>query len=185
MSAKQLFVGNLPFSVQWQDLKDLFREAGWFVFFWKIIRPVKKFEGNVVRADVATTPTGKSRGFGTVLLSTHDETIEAINKFNNFVWHGRKLEVREDRASSESYHVSESHHVSDFLAPRENYEGGSGRALYVGNLPFSVGWMDLKDFFRQAGHVVRAEVPIDFHGRSKGFGIVVMSSVEDARKAIG
>ncbi|KAI5278285.1 hypothetical protein KEM52_004742, partial [Ascosphaera acerosa] len=27
----------------------------------------------------------------------------------------------------------------------------AGRQLYVGNLPYTVGWQDLKDLFRQAG----------------------------------
>lgn len=56
--------------------------------------------------------------------------------------------------------------------------------MYIGNLPWSVGWQDLKDLFRQAGTVVRADIPQDYQGRSKGFGTVVMQSVEDARKAV-
>ncbi|KAJ3115358.1 hypothetical protein HK098_006995, partial [Nowakowskiella sp. JEL0407] len=116
-------------------------------------------------------PNGRSRGFGTVLLSSQEETNNAIHAFNGFEWHGRKLEVREDRGSPQS-----------FSKPQES--SLSGRALYVGNLPFSVGWMDLKDFFRQVGNVQRADVPMDYQGRSRGFGTVVMSSAEDAQKAI-
>lgn len=59
------------------------------------------------------------------------------------------------------------------------------RSLYVGNLPYSVQWQDLKDLMRNAGNVVRADIPADYQGRSKGYGIVVMSSVDDARKAVG
>ena len=50
---RHLFVGNLPFNCQWQDLKDLFRTAG-----------------NILRADVTVGPDGRSRGFGTVLYAT-------------------------------------------------------------------------------------------------------------------
>ena len=57
------------------------------------------------------------------------------------------------------------------------------RALYVGNLPYSVGWQDLKDLFRNAGNVIRADIPTDWQNRSKGFGTIVMGSVEEARKA--
>jgi RNA recognition motif-containing protein len=56
--------------------------------------------GNVVRADVAQSPAGKSRGFGTVLFSTIEEATAAVARFNNYEWHGRKIEVREDRAVS-------------------------------------------------------------------------------------
>ncbi|KAJ3053969.1 hypothetical protein HK102_011599, partial [Quaeritorhiza haematococci] len=82
VAGRQLFVGNLPFIVGWQDLKDLFRGAG-----------------SVIRADVATSPTGRSRGFGTVLFATVEEAQNAIATLNNFEWHGRKIEVREDRLS--------------------------------------------------------------------------------------
>jgi len=56
----------------------------------------------------------------------------------------------------------------------------------VGNLPYTYGWQELKDLFRSTkGEVVRADVFKDFQGRSKGYGIVQMKSVEDAVRAIG
>ncbi|KAI8845406.1 hypothetical protein BC829DRAFT_445749 [Chytridium lagenaria] len=177
-AGRQLFVGNLPFSVMWQDLKDLFREAG-----------------TIVRADVALTPAGKSRGFGTVLFSTIEEGNIAINRFNNYEWHGRKIEVREDRAvnAGQSFHGGSINGAETDGSPAVNvpFPGTTTdasnlntRALYVGNLPYSVGWQDLKDLFRKAGNVVRSDIPTDHQNRSKGFGTVVMSSVEEARKAV-
>ncbi|KAI9203026.1 uncharacterized protein BJ171DRAFT_425876, partial [Polychytrium aggregatum] len=56
--------------------------------------------------------------------------------------------------------------------------------LFVGNLPYSVGWQDVKDLFRQAGNVVRSDIPLDYQGRSKGFGTVLMGTIEDARAAV-
>lgn len=49
MAGRQLYVGNLPFNVQWQELKDMFRHVG-----------------NVVRAEVQVDNVGRSRGFGQV-----------------------------------------------------------------------------------------------------------------------
>ncbi|KAJ3299898.1 hypothetical protein HDU76_006202 [Blyttiomyces sp. JEL0837] len=208
-AGRQLFVGNLPFIVGWQDLKDLFRETG-----------------HVVRADVAESSAGKSRGFGTVLFATVEEAKNAINAFNNYEWHGRKIEVREDRAVSGSaaagagapaaaggagYNAQtngadaagqfnnknksgpkridgEGDAENATAAPVAGATNGDNiavRALYVGNLPYSVGWQDLKDLFRNAGNVVRADVPMDYQSRSKGFGTVQMSTVEEARKAVG
>ncbi|KAJ3121384.1 hypothetical protein HK100_012404 [Physocladia obscura] len=186
-AGKQLFIGNLPFIVGWQDLKDLFREVG-----------------TVVRADVALAPNGKSRGFGTVLFSSSEDAANAIASYNNYEWHGRKIEVREDRASTGAPFVPAFRAQNNTSVAPLSLDGSvdasvnvplpgtaidvstvNVRALYVGNLPYSVGWQDLKDLFRNAGNVVRSDIPSDYQGRSKGFGTVTMSTVEEARKAIG
>ncbi|KAA1106777.1 hypothetical protein PGT21_000293 [Puccinia graminis f. sp. tritici] len=39
--------------------------------------------------------------------------------------------------------------------------------VYVGNLPYAVGWRELKDFMREAGEVSFAEVLMGNDGRSK------------------
>ncbi|TFK21619.1 hypothetical protein FA15DRAFT_72863 [Coprinopsis marcescibilis] len=75
-----LFVGNLPYRVRWQDLKDLFRRAG-----------------TVLRADVSLGPDNRSRGYGTVLLGTAEDAGRAIDLFNGYEWQTRVLEVRVDR----------------------------------------------------------------------------------------
>ncbi|KAI8806419.1 RNA-binding domain-containing protein [Cladochytrium replicatum] len=170
VARRQLFVGNLPFAVGWQELKDLFRAAG-----------------NVLRTDVAMTPQGRSRGFGTVLFETDEEARNAIAQFNNYEWLGRRIEVREDRAVSGAAAPPAGAPATQ-RTPTPTANGGSGgavgRGLYVGNLPYSVGWQDLKDLFRAAGNVVRADIPQDYQGRSKGFGTVTMGTAEEARKAI-
>ena len=81
---------------------------------------------------------------------------------------------------------------------------GGARQVYVANvssaphviklilliylqLPYNVGWQDLKDLFRQAavtGSVIRADVHLAQDGRPKGSGIVAFDTPEDARNAI-
>lgn len=78
---RQVFVSNLPYRVSWQDLKDLFRNAG----------------VEVVRADVMSFPDGKSKGMGTVLFATEEDAKKAIYEYNDYDWEGRKLVVRLDR----------------------------------------------------------------------------------------
>lgn len=75
-----LFVGNLPFHCQWQDLKDLFRAAG-----------------NIQRADVALTAEGKSRGFGTVLFASPEDAQNAVRIYHGYEYSGRTLKVHFDR----------------------------------------------------------------------------------------
>lgn len=61
-------VTQLPFHCQWQDLKDLFRQAG-----------------TIKRADVALGHDGRSRGFGTVVFATEADAERAVNMFNGCV----------------------------------------------------------------------------------------------------
>ncbi|KAN0063386.1 hypothetical protein ACQY0O_004552 [Thecaphora frezii] len=79
-AGRVLFVGNLPFHCQWQDLKDLFRAAG-----------------NIQRADVAIGPEGRSRGFGTVLFATQEDAQNAVRLYHGYEYSGRTLKVHFDR----------------------------------------------------------------------------------------
>jgi len=67
--------------------------------------------------------------------------------------------------------------------------GGSSNAppgtrVFVRNLPFSVKWQDLKDKFREAGRIVRADIKTNDDGRSKGCGTVTFESTDDANRAV-
>jgi RNA recognition motif-containing protein len=57
--------------------------------------------------------------------------------------------------------------------------------LYVGRLPYHMTDQDLADLFVQYGQVLSASVIVDRDtGRSKGFGFVEMSTVQEARAAM-
>ena len=56
--------------------------------------------------------------------------------------------------------------------------------LYVGNLPWSIDDVKLKELFSSYGEISEAIVIIDkFSKRSKGFGFVTFSNEEDGKKA--
>ena len=74
--AEKLFVGNLPFSVT----EDRLREA--FAPF-----------GTVESADIATGPDGRSRGFGFVEMATLEETETAMRVLNGSTLDGRTIRV--------------------------------------------------------------------------------------------
>jgi RNA recognition motif-containing protein len=60
-----------------------------------------------------------------------------------------------------------------------------GNRLYVGNLPYSVTELDLRDLFSPMGTVTEAKIVTDREtGRPRGFGFVEMSSEAEAKKAI-
>jgi RNA recognition motif-containing protein len=59
--------------------------------------------GHVIRADVSSFPSGRSKGFGTVTFGSETEAEKAIDLFHDYDWQGRRLEVREDLKTS-TYH---------------------------------------------------------------------------------
>jgi hypothetical protein len=77
---RHLFVRNIPFNCQWQDLKDLFRAAG-----------------QILRADIVLGPDGRSKGHGTVLFATPEDAINALQMFNGYEFQGRTLKVHFDK----------------------------------------------------------------------------------------
>ncbi|KAG2041229.1 hypothetical protein BDR03DRAFT_856733, partial [Suillus americanus] len=174
---------QLPYRVRWQDLKDLFRRAG-----------------TVLRADVSLGPDNRSRGYGTVLLATAEDAGRAIDMLNGYCWQTRVLEVRPDRLGASVDEMGASlatrgtnGQPSGFPSSGNPFDentfgqdvvGGTGmKALFVGNLPFHIQWQDLKDLFRAAGAVARADVTVGPDGRSRGFGTVSFVTEDGAERA--
>jgi RNA recognition motif-containing protein len=61
----------------------------------------------------------------------------------------------------------------------------NNRKVYVGGLPYETTDDELTQTFAEAGTVESASVVMDrMTGRSRGFGFVVMSTEEEAQKAI-
>ncbi|KAH0356905.1 hypothetical protein KCU81_g35, partial [Aureobasidium melanogenum] len=58
------------------------------------------------------------------------------------------------------------------------------RRVYVGNLSYDVKWHHLKDFMRQAGEVIFADVLLLPNGMSKGCGIVEYATRDQAQNAV-
>lgn len=214
----QLQVRNLPYSVRWQDVKDLFRRTG-----------------TVLRADVHLTADKRSCGTGSVLFATEEDALRAIDTLHGYTWQGRVLDVQLERDAPPSNAPHRSSEAStprtgeatpaartpnsalfpgfDSLpAPPTRFPGFAprrdgpelpwppmgmpapmpnqvslpfpGRVLFVGNLPFHCQWQDLKDLFRAAGNIQRADVALNGDGRSRGFGTVLFASPEDAQNAV-
>lgn len=79
--ATNLFVGNLPYSMDSDKMGQLFAQAG-----------------NVVSAKViADKYSGRSRGFGFVEMATDAEAKKAVEMFHNKEVDGRALVVNEAR----------------------------------------------------------------------------------------
>ncbi|PKS07075.1 hypothetical protein jhhlp_005672 [Lomentospora prolificans] len=127
-----------------------------------------------------------------VEYATREQAQNAVNTLSNQNLMGRLVYVREDREAEPRFIGSSGGRGGFGGGMQGGYSGygapgGGGRQIYVANLPYNVGWQDLKDLFRQAarnGAVIRADVHIGPDGRPKGSGIVVFESPDDARNAI-
>ena len=78
---RKLYVGNLPFQAEENELRDLFSQAG-------TVDTVR------VMRDGAT---GRARGFAFVEMSTDEEAQQAITALNGQQLGGRNLTVNEAR----------------------------------------------------------------------------------------
>ena len=196
---RRVYVGNLAWTVKWQDLKDVCREH----------LP----EHEVVRANVLMGRDGRSRGCAVVEFATAEGASAAIAQLQDLDVKGRQIFLREDRESG----IGSGGPTSSSTTPRKSWGappsqaaptksagafqpgqtsatsagGGDGdsslsRRVYVGNLAYEVRSQDLFDHFQKAGFgVLRADVMMIPHSnRSKGCGIVELSTQEDARNAI-
>ena len=82
---KNLFVGNLPFSISESDLRTLFEEYG-----------------SVERVSIITDrDTGKSRGFAFVEMADDQAAEKAIGGLNSKEFDGRALSVSEARPKTD------------------------------------------------------------------------------------
>merc|ERR1712187_999874 len=135
-----------------------------------------------------------SKGCAIVKYATPADAKRAIRTMTETSIRGRNIFVREDRESRDGP-VSERSRFLD----RDDRKSSSRRArsrsrsrsrgncrVFVGNLPYSATWQDLKDHMRDAGDVVFCDIikqPGTAMG-SKGCGLVEFASSRDARRAI-
>ncbi|KAJ4471323.1 hypothetical protein C8J55DRAFT_521364 [Lentinula edodes] len=180
----RVYVGNLSYDVRYRDLMEFMRGAGEVLF-----------------AEVLVTPMGVSKGCGIVEFSSTEDAQRAIRELSEMTLLGRPVYIREDRENDSRFGATPvpgkmgmAMAGQGFNAPppprpaSHNHFGHTqnnpGNQLYVGNLPYQAGWQDLKDLFRTAGNIIRADINIGADGRPKGSGTVVFETPKDAQQAI-
>ncbi|KAI3473269.1 hypothetical protein Pfo_030561 [Paulownia fortunei] len=111
--------------------------------------------------------------------------VLALSSINNYA-HPTSRFVRNVSVSSELEEEVEEggeEESLDFSGPEEP-SFSPDLKLFVGNLPFNVDSAALAGLFEQAGNVEMVEVIYDkLSGRSRGFGFVTMSTIEEAEAA--
>ncbi|KAI0718666.1 hypothetical protein C8T65DRAFT_803566 [Cerioporus squamosus] len=179
----RVYVGNLSYDVKYRDLMEFMRGAGEVLF-----------------AEVLITPTGISKGCGIVEYANQEDAQRAIRELSEQLLLGRPVFIREDRETESRFGATPVpgkigmamagqglHAAPPPRPPSHNHfnHNNPGNQLYVGNLPYQAGWQDLKDLFRSAGNIIRADINIGADGRPKGSGTVIFETAKDAAQAIG
>lgn len=180
----RVFIGNVPWAFKWQDLKDLCSKYG-----------------TITRSDIAMKD-GRSNGYGCVVFASAEDAQKCIENLAGEVVDGRELIVKLDekggifndpqkkirnnfRLDGVMQHQAFGNHRLSTLMPGAYRGGGGPRKIFVGNLPWSVKWQELKDLCRTfGGDILRCEIALDDKGRSKGFGIVTCADVGVAQNVI-
>ncbi|MBW0475713.1 hypothetical protein O181_015428 [Austropuccinia psidii MF-1] len=158
VQAHRVYIGNLPYAIGWRELKDFMREAGEVTF-----------------AEVLMGPDGRSKGCGVVEYSSGEGAQKAIAELSDKPLLGRPVFIREDRETQPRY----GHQPQRNSYPSPGFSSGAARQLFISGLALTVTWRTLKDLFRQAGTVLRADV-----NAGKGTGIILMSTDAEATNAI-
>ena len=130
-NSRRVYVGNLSWDVAWQDLKDHMRMG----------------DDKVLYAQVLMDKDGRSKGCGIVEYSSSEKAQEAIALFHDTELKGRTIFVREDREASSQQHP-----------PTQTTTKTATSCVFVSNLPWQVGWQDLKDYMRQTGNVEQVRI---------------------------
>jgi RNA recognition motif-containing protein len=168
----KVYVGNVSYSTSRESLESHFGSAG-----------------EVVDVFLPMNDRGQPKGWALVEFASAASADRAVEQLNDVEFEGRKLFVKPDSGKPQGGQQRGQR------SPRGGRGGSAARSpqrreytpgfqVYVGNLPWKTSWFELKDKFAEFGSVVRADVPRNEEGRSKGFGIVKFASEEDMENAI-
>ncbi|KAI8080477.1 hypothetical protein BDF21DRAFT_419098, partial [Thamnidium elegans] len=182
----KVFVGNLSFTSTEETLKDFFKDSG------EVLETIIIKKGP------------RPKGYGFVAFRTLEEAEKAVQNCDKKELDGREVSVqvanqREPRTSAEKKKkkrkskkprksVSEqdnesSNEESAKESQVEEVKPKPKTSVFVANLPLDITMMDLTELFKDY-QVESALVAIQRSGRSKGYGFVELTTVEEMNKVL-
>ncbi|KAH8856909.1 Myelin expression factor 2 [Schistosoma japonicum] len=188
VTSKRIVIANIPYDLNWQKLKELFREQIGFTGFLQLFKV-----------------NGRPNGMGLMEFKTLEGAQKAIETMHRFEIGDRKLVVREETArdaariasmevdgslpsdsnpSDSTNTVSSGPIYTPQVLSQMGIEGPVTDSVYVSNLDYSVTWRKLKDVFKLAGKVTSSIIKTDAEGNSRGVGILKFSHPYEAVQAV-
>lgn len=164
----KLFVGNLSWDTTSEQLDSAFAECG----------------GKVVSAEVMLKQDSRSRGWGIVEFASVEDADAALKNMDGSTIDGREIKVEFQKARPARNNTrSKPRRQRQARQYDDDAEAEPSKSIYIGNLPWTVDSGELESMFAEYS-VEEAEVKTGYDGRSRGYGIVAFSSVEEATDAI-
>jgi len=159
-----LYVKNIPLDMTEEKLKELVDNFGTTTSI------------RIMTAD------GKSRGFGFINFSSHEEAKACIAGLNNHEFpDGKHLFVARAQKKEEREKLLRERFEAMKLERQKKYAGVN---LYIKNLSDEVTDERLRTEFGPYGSIESAVVMRDNAGKSRGFGFVCFSAQEEANEAM-
>jgi len=171
-NAFRVYVGNLAWTVNSQDLEDHMAAIG-----------------GVVHAEVMQLSDGRSKGCGVVTFDNELSSQRAIQEMIDTNLKGRNIWLREFREESNGYRppkqISSPAGLGEAQSPSKDALGAPDACqVHVGNLPWSITSEQLLELCTEFGDIQSADVAINHAGRSRGYGLVIFASETDAEACI-
>lgn len=146
-----VYVGNMQFDVKESDLKEYFSQVG-----------------EVINTKIIYDPRGLSKGFGYVQFANIEASQQAVEKLNNEVYMGRRLNVQ---------YLAKP--AANRMTPSE-----PTKTLFIGNMNFEMSDEDVQDLFKDIKNCIDVRVAMDRRtGQARGFAHADFTDVESAQAA--
>ncbi|PKA57294.1 putative polyadenylate-binding protein [Apostasia shenzhenica] len=137
--------------------------------------------GKVNSAVVMKDEKGKSKGFGFVSFESAEHANKAMEAMNGSKLGSKTLYVGLAQKKTERVDILKKHFCDEHRQHMKQIEGAS---VFVKNLSECVTEKALQEHFAAFGKILSQRICRFNSGRSRGFGFVSFSSLEEANKAV-
>ncbi|XP_050893043.1 polyadenylate-binding protein 7 [Lathyrus oleraceus] len=137
--------------------------------------------GKIISLAIAKDEKGLSKGFGFMNYENPDDARRATEAMNGSQFGSKNLYVARAQKKVEREKILQQWFVERCMEKNMKYKGSN---IYVKNINDSVSDEKLRGQFSACGTITSAKVMRDDKGKSKGFGFVCFSTLDEAVKAV-
>ncbi|CAI8602445.1 unnamed protein product [Vicia faba] len=137
--------------------------------------------GKILSLAIVKDEKGLSKGFGFMNYENPDDARRATEAMNGSQFGSKNLYVARAQKKVEREKILHQWFAERCMEKNLKYKGSN---IYVKNIDDSVSDEELKSQFSACGTITYAKVMRDDKGKSKGFGFVCFSTLDEAVKAV-